>query len=336
VLSTGGDVRLRAYLAGAVVVVAMAGAALAARAVADSVIGTLLVGVAVVHAAAAGFLGVGVVLPFAPLPFPLLGAAGAALLTLGLGSFVVADSAVLFASAFLVVLLLTCPVVADAFTPLRTPLILAGSLVLSVLAGFAVPVLARWLSRLPVPLLPVAVAPAPAADDAGGAAEAETPQGDGQADGDSDLVVDAGHAAAVYECGLHVGIGVAAIVLSIALVPGGTWLTAAATALFAVVSLARVRWLRGAVPRWELLASACVAVVCAALRVTLDLAPFYRLPVVWLPAVLVGACLFATANPPVRDRRTAVRARVVDVLGVAALLAMLFVLFVMFRAGASW
>lgn len=284
---TGSSV-IQASLAGFVAVLLLVGSALVARSVADLPAATILAGIAVGYGVLGGVLLMRTIAPVATLSTLVTTALAVALLTLSVGAFAVADSALLFAGAIMFVVVVIITGLVATVASVAIPAAAGIGLTIALVIGVFVPATAFRLSGLSLPMLPTGadelsedIEPVPAKH-----------------------VIGRGTATAGYSTALHVGLGSAFSLLLPALIStGGIW-NVVLSLIIAALLLLRSRHPSGVVQRWSIIVPAVVAVLGNLWLVATGSSEVGRLIVVFLP--LFGAAvvllLFSRVLPGKRLR----------------------------------
>lgn len=266
----------------------LGGSALVARGVADSPVATIMAGVAVCYAALGGVLLVRVLDPVATMPIRATVGLAAALLALGVGVFLVADAALLFAGGITFALALALTGLIASVTSVTVPQAAGIGLVICLIIGVFLPATAFRLSGLTLPMLPT---------DAHELSEDIDPV-------PAKLVVERGAATVGYSMALYAGLGAAvSMLLPMLISDGGGW-TMALSLVIAFLLFLRARHPTGVVQRWSVMVPAIVCVAENLRYIAAEQTELGRLFAVCVPLFAAGVVmlLFSRLLPGKRQR----------------------------------
>jgi type VII secretion integral membrane protein EccD len=298
VLAGDGPEIVRSSLIGGTALALLIGAAAVTRGFGDSGAGVVLVAVSVCYAATGGWLVAGIVDPVATPAIRLAVGAAAALVGLCIGMAAVAEAGVLFIAALTLALLVTVPTLISVLGPASPARAAAIGLTLSLIVGMFVPGIAFRLAGLSLPMLPTN------ADELREDTDPVPHQ----------LVVERGTATLGYLKALHVGVGLAQVLMLVVLGTDGSGWSLILTGVLALLLLMRSRHLDGAVQRWSLLVPAGIAVLVAVLTMAGQQEFVLRLARVWFPVLGAGLLLLLLAGRLPGRRLRPYWGRAVDIL----------------------
>ncbi|WP_083275583.1 type VII secretion integral membrane protein EccD [Pseudonocardia sp. HH130630-07] len=296
--------------AGALIAAALLGvAALVARGAGDTVVGTVLVGLSVLYGATAAVL---VCLALAPDPTPSTaltvgGAVTVAILAVGL--VVVADSALLFAGALTMTVIVTVAGLIGTLAGLAPAKTAALTIVVTCVLQLFVSSLAFRLSGLSLPLLPT------------------TPEqlGENIDPVPQEVVVERGTVTVGYTAALHIGLGTAQTPLLVIVALAGGWSTVFAV-VTALLLMLRSRHPGASLPRWAMLVPAGSAVCAAVLGYGARSGLTGLLLATLLPTLAVGAGMLWLVDVMPGRRLQPYWGRAVDILETLTSVAMVPIL----------
>ncbi|RSN39932.1 type VII secretion integral membrane protein EccD [Amycolatopsis sp. WAC 04197] len=277
-LPGSGAPAVQAQLVGGCAIVLLLVAALVARGAGSSRAAVTLAGGGVGYAILSAWLIVDVLAPKAPLMVQITAAGAGGLIALTVGLMAVADAALLFAGGIILSLTVAIAGLVGSIAPVSTAQAAGVGLAVSLVMGVFVGPMAFRLSGLSLPMLPT------------GADELS----DDIDPVPFETVVDRGAAVVGYSTALHVGLGLAQVLLILLLVSeADTW--SMVLALVAAVLLAlRSRHPSGTVARWSMLVPAAAALWTVVAHFAAELSPAGRLLLV-VPLVLLGSGLLLVA-----------------------------------------
>lgn len=275
VLPGAGAVGAQAAVALTLAVALLPASALIARGAADTYAATIVAGAAVCYGALGGALLVRVLAPLAPAAVQVTVGLAVALLVLGVGVFLVADSALLFTGAIMFVLELALTGVVASAAEVSLPQAAGIGIAAGLIIGVFLPATAFRLSGLTLPMLP---------SDKEELSEDIDPV-------PAKLIVERGAVTVGYSTALHTGLGAALALLLPVLVSSGNSWDMVLSLVITLLLLLRTRHPAGVVQRWAIITPAVVGVVANVWHLAGEQTDATRLLTILTPVFVLGALL---------------------------------------------
>lgn len=280
VLPGPGPVGGQAAVALMLAVLLLPAAGLIARGAADTCAATIVAGAAAGYGGLGGGLLVHGLAPLASVAVQVTTGLSVALVLLGAGAFLVADSALLFAGAIMFALELVLTGAIASAAEISLPQAAGIGLAAGLIIGVFLPATAFRLSGLALPMLPADkdelsedIDPVPAK-----------------------LIVERGAVTVGYSTALHTGLGTAFTLLLPLLLSGGSYWETVLALVIALLLFLRVRHPAGVAQRWATLTPAVVAALTTVVHLAGEQPGATRLLTIAAPVFLVGVLLMLASR----------------------------------------